>query len=249
MDLVSIVTPAYNASHLIGDTIKSVQEQSYVDWEMIIIDDCSSDNTVEIVEEYAKSDNRIKLLKAPQNGGVARARNIGLDAAKGNYIAFLDSDDLWMPDKLAKQVSFMQQNRYILTYTYYTIFNSDDGKELKTIKSPKSMRATTILKDTAIACLTVMVDKTQAGDFRMPLLGHTEDNCTWYNILNDGNRIAYCLPEVLAKYRSGHKSMTNNKIEAAKMQWDTYRNHFRFSRIKSAYYFACYAFNAIIKYI
>lgn len=246
--MISIITPAYNAENFICETIKSVQAQTYKDWELIIVDDCSTDYTSVLANDYAKEDSRIKVIKAPQNGGVAKARNIGLENAKGDYIAFVDSDDLWKPEKLKKQLAFMKEKGCILSYTDFQKFNTTDASLGKVMRCPKKMRANDILKNTAIGCLTVMVDKKQAGEFRMPPLNHTEDNCTWYHILKNTGQTAYNLGEVLSLYRDGNASMTKNKGKSAKQQWETYRCYFKFSRIKSAYYFAWYAINAVMRH-
>ncbi len=248
MPKVSVITPAYNAENYICKTIESVQSQTYKDWEMIIVDDCSTDYTTVLVQDYVKNDPRIKLVKASKNGGVAAARNLGLELAKGDYIAFVDSDDLWKPDKLEKQLAYMQKKGCVLSYTDFQKFNTNDGSLGKVMKCPKKMRANDILKNTAIGCLTVMVDKKQAGEFRMPPLNHTEDNCTWYHILKNTDQTAYNVGEVLSLYRDGNASMTKNKGKSAKQQWETYRCYFKFSLIKSAYYFTWYAINAVLRH-
>ena len=245
--MISIITPAFNAEMYIAETIKSIQAQTFNDWELIIVDDCSTDNTVSVASSFAKFDNRIKVFKAISNNGVAKARNLGLENAKGEYVAFLDSDDLWKPTKLEKQVAFMQKNNCILTYTDFQQFHSVNGVLGKVITCPKKMTANDILKNTAIGCLTVMVDKKQAGEFRMPNLKHTEDNCTWYHILKKGYT-AYKYPEVLSLYRVGNLSLTKNKSRSAKQQWETYRNYFQFNTIKSTYYYIWYAINAVLRH-
>ncbi len=245
---ISIITPAYNAENYISKTIESVKAQTYRDWELIVVDDCSTDYTSVLVSDYADTDSRIKLIKAPKNGGVAKARNIGLENAKGDYIAFVDSDDLWTPDKLEKQLAFMKEKGCVLSYTDFQKFNTTDGSLGKVMRCPKKMRANDILRNTAIGCLTVMVDKKQAGEFRMPPLNHTEDNCTWYHILKNTGQTAYNVGEVLSLYRDGNASMTKNKSKSAKQQWETYRRYFKFSRIKSAYYFTWYAINAVLRH-
>ncbi len=245
---ISIITPAYNAEKYLIETIKSVQKQTFKDWELIIVDDCSTDNTNVIANDYAKKDPRIKVFKAPKNGGVAAARNIGLENATGDYIAFVDSDDLWKADKLEKQLAFMKEKGCVLSYTDFQKFNTTDGSLGKVMRCPKRMRANDILKNTAIGCLTVMVDKKQSGDFRMPPLNHTEDNCTWYHILKNTDQTAYNVGEVLSLYRDGNASMTKNKGKSAKQQWETYRCYFKFSLIKSAYYFTWYAINALLRH-
>lgn len=248
MSKVSIITPAYNAEKYLCATIESVQKQTCQNWELIIVDDCSTDKTNDIAKGYAKKDPRIMVIKAPKNGGVAAARNIGLENATGDFIAFVDSDDLWKPEKLEKQLAFMKEKGCVLSYTDFQKFNTSDGLLGKVIRCPKKMRANDILKNTAIGCLTVMVDKRQAGDFRMPLLNHTEDNCTWYHILKNTNQVAYNLGTVLSLYREGNASLTKNKGKSAKQQWDTYRCYFKFSIIKSAYYFTLYAINAVLRH-
>ena len=141
----------------------------------------------------------------------------------------------------------MQKNNYILTYTDFQQFHSVDGALGKVIYCPDKMTANDILKNTTIGCLTVMVDKKQAGEFRMPNLKHTEDNCTWYHILEKGYT-AYRYPEVLSLYRVGNLSLTRNKSKSAKQQWETYRDYFQFNVIKSVYYYIWYATNAILRY-
>lgn len=246
--IVSIITPAYNAENFICETIQSILQQTYKDWELLIVDDCSTDNTHILAKDYAEQDARIRVLRPKKNGGVAAARNFGLEHAKGDYIAFLDSDDLWKPEKLEKQLAFMKDKDCVLSYTDFQKFNSDDGSLGKVMRCPKRMRANDILKNTAIGCLTVMVDKRQCGDFRMPPLNHTEDNCTWYEILKRTKQVANNQGEVLSLYREGNASLTKNKGKSARQQWETYRNYFNFSFLKSVYFFICYAANAVIRH-
>ena len=247
MSKVSIITPAYNASAFLKKTILSVQSQTFTDWEMIIVDDCSNDNTYELACSLANEDNRIRVIKHKKNSGVAVARNTALDVAIGDYIAFLDSDDLWLPDKLKKQLAFMEKNNYVLTYTSYQKFLSDTEERGKIIRAPSKMTANAIYGNTSIGCLTVMVNRKMSGAFHMPLITHTEDNCTWQEILSRGY-VGYGLDENLALYREGNSSLTNNKKKAAHQQWNTYREYYKFSIVKSAFYFTCYAFNAVKKH-
>ncbi|HNX15296.1 MAG TPA: glycosyltransferase family 2 protein [Oscillospiraceae bacterium] len=247
MPKVSIITPAFNARKYLHETIQSVEQQTFTDWEMIIVDDCSKDETFNIACSFAKKDNRIKVIQNQKNSGVAATRNAALDVATGDYVAFLDSDDKWMPDKIEKQLSFMEKNGYALTYTMYQVFNSDTGKLGKIIKIPKKMTHDAIFSNTIIACLTVMVNRKMVGKFYMPLINHTEDQCTWQNILGRGY-VAFGLKENLALYREGNESLTKSKIHAIKKQWKTYREYHRLSVIKSSFYFTGYAVNAIIKH-
>lgn len=246
--LVSVITPAYNASEYIGETIKSVLDQSYTNWEMLIVDDCSSDNTREIVRGYLEKDSRIKLIEHSENGGVSAARNTALKEAKGDYVAFLDSDDMWHKEKLLKQLAFMEENQYVLTYTGYQKYLSLTKEKGKVIEVPETMTYGQIFYNTAIACLTVMVNKEKAGDFSMPLINHTEDQCTWQSILKKCGCKAYGLNENLALYRVSSNSLTGNKFNAVKKQWNTYRKYHNLSVVKSGIYFAGYVLNALKKH-
>lgn len=248
MPKVSIITPAYHAAAFLEETVRSVQAQTFSDWEMILVDDCSGDDTYAIAKRLSEEDNRIRVLRNEKNSGVAEARNKALDAATGEYIAFLDADDLWLPQKLEKQLAFMEAGQYVLTYTNYQKFNSDTGeRERKVIRAPASMTAERIYGDTSIGCLTVMVNRGRSGPFHMPPLGHTEDNITWQSILARGFT-AYRLDEVLSLYREGNSSLTSGKKKAARQQWQTYRAYYGFSVAKSAFYFAQYAFHALKKH-
>ena len=247
MPKVSIITPAYNAEKYLSETIESVLQQTFLDWEMIIIDDCSEDNTFKIATDYSKKDSRIKVIKNDVNSGVAATRNHGLEIASGDFVAFLDSDDMWFPEKLEKQLFFMEENEYVLTYTKYQNYITETKQKGKVIREKKKMTARKILGNTAIGCLTVMVNRKMVGEFYMPLLKHTEDNCTWHEILSRGY-VAFGLQEVLSLYRISDNSMTSKKTSAAKQQWETYRVYYKFSFFKSLYYFTKYAFNAVIKH-
>ena len=247
MPKVSVITPAYNASEFIGETIESVLKQTFQDWEMIIVDDCSTDDTLKLANEFSKKDSRIKVVQNEKNSGVAATRNHGLDVASGEFIAFVDSDDLWLPEKLEKQLKFMEESDAALSYTKYQNYVTETKQLGKVIKAPKKMTAKKILGNTAIGCLTVMVNRKKVGGFHMPLLKHTEDNCTWQEILSRGY-VGYGIQEVLSLYRVSNNSMTSNKSKAAKQQWETYRNYYKFSFLKSSYYFFKYAIHAIIKH-
>ena len=244
---VSIITPAYNAENFLPETIDSVLNQTFRDWELIVVDDCSTDRTFEIASAYAEKDPRVRVIRNESNSGVAATRNHGLDEATGDYIAFVDSDDLWLPEKLEKQLRFMKEKGVAFSYTAYQKYVTETKERGKVLRAPAKMTAKKILGNTAIGCLTVMVDRKTVGDFRMPLLPHTEDNCTWQEILSRGY-VGYGIPEVLSLYRISDRSMTSDKSRAAKQQWETYRKHYKFSIVKSAYYFTKYAVHAVIKH-
>ena len=243
---VSIIMPAHNSADFIKESIDSVLAQTYKDWELIVIDDGSTDNTYSIVQECALTDSRIVLLKNEKNIGAARTRNKGLEKASGRYIAFLDSNDLWFPQKLEKQLAFMQKNGYAFTFSSYQQITVT-GLKKRIIHAKKQMTGDQILGDTSIGCLTVMLDKNIFGDFTMPNICHMEDNATWQKLLSNGE-VGYGLNEILAYYRKGCRSLTSNKFLAIKKQWRVYRTYYHFDVCKSILYFTKYAINALKKY-
>lgn len=245
--LVSIITSAYNAAEYIAETIESVLAQTYPKWEMLIVNDCSKDNTAEIVQSYAAKDNRIKLINLKQNSGAAFARNTAIQNSKGRYIAFLDSDDLWKKEKLAKQLAFMQQNGYAFTFTEYQYLKLTSEEPLRIIKVPESLTYEQSLKNTIIGCLTVMVDRKQTDDFKMPLVRAGQDHLTWWLLMKRGFK-AYGLQENLAEYRRVEGSISHNRFKAIKRHWKLYREYEKLSLIKSAYCFICYALHAVKKH-
>lgn len=225
--------------------IESVISQSYTEWELIIVDDCSTDDTVNIVERYLNADDRIKLIKQEQNNGPAIARNIAIDVADGRYIAFLDSDDIWLPLKLEKQIKFMQDNSYSFTYCSYDRIDVT-GKYTSTKKAPTTLSYHELLKSCPIGCLTVVYDTHFFGKVFMPNIRKRQDYCLWLELLKITD-FAYGLSDVLAKYRVHDKSISYNKASAAWYQWRVYREIEKLSLVKSLYYFVCYAKNGLFK--
>ena len=245
-DLVSIITPVYNAEQFVEETIKSVQDQTYTNWEMILVDDSSTDKSEEIIKRMQKNDKRIKYIKLKDNSGAAIARNTAIENARGRYIAFLDSDDLWKSSKLEKQIRFMRKNNYGFTFTSYELMSEDGSKLNKIVKVPEKINYDGLLKNTIIGCLTVIVDRELVGDIRMPLLRKGQDTATWLQILKK-HEYAYCINENLANYRLVRGSISNNKFGALKRTWNTYRNVEQLGIIKSTYVFVNYVINAMKK--
>ena len=211
--LISIITPAYNCAKTIDDTIKSVQNQSYTNWEMLIVDDCSTDDTAAIVRRYAENDNRIRLICLSENSGSAVARNVAIRNARGRYIALLDSDDLWKTEKLEKQFMFMQSNDYAFTFTAYDVFRNLSDTKRKIFAAPTKINYKQYLQNSIIGCLTVMIDKEQIPDFHMES-GYLEDVLTWMYYLRKGIT-AYGLNENLASYRLSSSSKSAKKLKNA----------------------------------
>lgn len=229
---VSIVTPVYNASEFLIQNLESIQDQSFSNYEHILVDDCSSDNSVEIIRKFAETDNRIKLIQLDANSGAGVARNTGIKAAKGRFIAFLDSDDYWGKHKLERQVEFMIKLGCSLSYTQYYEVNDDTINCL--IKSPKSVTYNQILRNCYIGCLTAMYDTHKIGKFYMPKIRKRQDWVLWINILKEVN-IAYGLQEPLAYYRVGNNSLSNNKFKLLKHNFNVYHKVLHFGFVKSVY--------------
>jgi teichuronic acid biosynthesis glycosyltransferase TuaG len=244
--LISIITPSYNSSRFIVKTIDSIQKQSYKNWELIIVDDCSKDNSVEIINSFSRTDSRIQLIGLDKNVGAAEARNIALRQAKGRYIAFLDSDDIWCPTKLDEQMNFMSTNDYAFSFTAYDIINEEGEKANKLVLVPLCIDYRNYLKNTIIGCLTVMIDKEKVGYFEMPVIRSSHDMALWLLIMRRGFK-AYGLNSPLASYRVLTKSNTSNKIRAAMDVWKVYREIEKINILSSLYYFINYSFNAIKK--
>ena len=246
-NLVSIITPAYNSAAYIAETIESVLAQTYTNWEMLIVNDYSKDNTAEIVQSYAKKDKRIKLINLQQNSGAAAARNTAIQNAKGRYIAFLDSDDLWKKEKLQKQIEFMQRNGYAFTYTSYEHFKGTKENIQNQVQIPKSLNYKQALKGNKIGCLTVMLDRKQIANIHFTTQKH-EDYILWLNILKQGIT-AYGIQESLALYRTGNsKSISGNKLQSALWTWKVYRESQMLSVVRSMYYIWFYVVSGLRKH-
>lgn len=244
--LISIITPSFNSSRFISNTILSVLGQTDPDWEMLIVDDCSQDDSVLRISRFAEKDDRIRLIPLKKNVGAAAARNIALEQARGRYIAFLDSDDVWEKSKLEKQRRFMEENSYAFVCSSYYVMTEEGSKNGQVIKVPSVISYRRYLKNTIIGCLTVMIDKKQTGDFRMPLIKSSHDMALWLLIMQRGFKV-YGMKEVLAGYRLVSTSNTAKKWKAAKDVWKVYREIEKLSVGYSAYCFCFYVLNAVLK--
>lgn len=244
--LVSIIMPSYNASRFIAESINSVLLQTYSDWELLIVDDCSRDNSVEIARKFADIDERVKIFSLEQNVGAAAARNVAIEQAKGQYIAFLDSDDVWNDNKLKKQLAFMKQNSYAFTFSDYYVMEEDGRRTGNIVRVPVSLTYHQYLRNTIIGCLTVIIDRKRTGDFRMPLIKSSHDMALWLLIMKRGFK-AYGMKEVLAGYRLVSTSNTAKKWKAAKDVWRVYRQIENLSVWYAAYCFGGYALHAVWK--
>ncbi|MHC3924515.1 glycosyltransferase family 2 protein [Alcaligenes nematophilus] len=241
---VSIIMPAFNAAHTLPDSLRSVSQQDYPYWELLVVDDGSSDNTVDIVREQALADPRIKLLRQPSNQGVAAARNAGITAAQGQYIAFLDSDDLWLPQKLSKQLKAMQENRALVSMTAYYRFQQAPQWQSSTTP-PCWLDYKSLLKGNAIGNLTGMYDCQAIGKIYQKAVRH-EDYLMWLEVVRKAGR-AYGLQQVLAAYRVSANSLSGNKIKSLLWTWQLYRHHLKLPVVQSSYLMFHYIVKAILK--
>lgn len=248
-DLVSIITPMYNSEKFIELTIQSVQKQTYPNWEMIIVDDASTDTSAQIVKNLITEEPRLQLIKLADNLGPAHTRNKGIQLAKGRFLAFLDSDDLWHKDKLEKQINFIISNKYAFTFTGYEKIDESGGSIGIVLPNKNKVSYHDLLKSNHIGCLTVMLDmKLLEKKKYMPDIKKRQDHGLWLKVLK-GVKSAYCLDENLGKYRIRQGSVSINKLNNIKYQWKLYRSIEKLNILQSLYYMAFYSYYGFRKYI
>lgn len=246
--MVSIVVPVYNAANYIENTIEMVCRQTYKDWELILVDDASRDESTQIIENYIKNQGkRIRLIRKKVNQGAAEARNTGIDASSGRYIAFLDADDVWDPEKLEKQVAYMERTGAAFCFHAYEFGDENANPTGKIVHVPEKLKYKQALSRTIIFTTTVMFDteKIDMEIIHMPNVP-SEDTATWWRILKSGYE-AYGLDENLAIYRRPARSLSSNKLEAIRRIWFLYRNIAGLSVAKSLFYFGGWAVRATLR--
>lgn len=249
-DLVSIITPVYNAEAFVKDTIETVRAQTYDNWELLLVNDCSGDNSKKIIEQYEKKDKRIKLINLEVNSGSAIARNKAIEKSKGRYIAFLDADDLWVKKKLEKQIAFMRENKSAFIYSNYEFADENGKPNGKIVVVPKTINYNQALRNLIIWTSTVMIDTSliKRDSVRMPNVKRGQDMATWWALLKQVNH-ADGMQEVTAYYRRYANSLSANKIKALQRTWVLYRQIEKMNLAKSICCFIPYVFNAIKKRI
>lgn len=229
MSLVSIIMPCYNSESTILNAVRSVLEQTYSSWELLIVDDCSTDKTLEVLDTI--KDNRVKIITLKKNSGSPAApRNKGLDLARGDYIAFLDSDDVWSKDKLKIQIEFMKSNELKFTCTAYSI---DDASSNLNYYPPKYVTYHDLLYNNTIGCLTAVVTRDLVGNERFPSTGH-EDFAFWLQLLKKTDGV-YSIGELLATYNKTEGSVSSDKLKLIGFFWNIYRKVEGFGYFKSLY--------------
>lgn len=244
--LVSIIMPNYNSEKYVEATVRSVLAQTYQNWELLFVDDCSLDASLELISAF--QDERIRIFSMKENGGAALARNKAIEEAKGKWIAFLDSDDLWMPEKLEKQITYMHENNIAFSHTDYDVVDENNTIISKFKPKLDVCKYKDILKHNHIGCLTVIYDSDKLGKMFMPTNAtKREDLACWLSILKRGEK-AYCLHECLAQYKIHSNSVSSNKFKMMKYQWQVYRRVEKINILKSIYYLACWAVMGVFKY-
>ena len=245
-ELISIIMPAFNAERFIAESIKSVLSQTNNNWELLIVDDCSQDNTVNVVKEYLEKDARIKLYSNDKSSGPALTRNNAINHASGRFMAFLDADDIWLPEKLELQIDIMLKKGYAFTYTDYHRFSENGTITGHRITTPNNLNYIQLLRNTAIATSTVILDVQKVGEIKMKQTYYDDFVC-WLEIMKRGHD-AYRINEDLMEYRVTTSSVSRNKINSAKQVWNTYRSVEKLGLFFSVWCFIGYAQNAFIKY-
>lgn len=243
-DLVSIIVPVYNAEKFLDATINTVIQQTYTKWELLLINDCSTDNSKKVASKYLN--DKIKWVDMNKNGGAALSRNRGIELCNGEFVCFLDADDLWDFQKLEKQLKFMKENDCTFSYTGYEFADEDGIPNGKKVFVPFKINYKQALKNTTIWTSTVMFDltKIKKDDIYMPNVARGQDTATWWKVLKKID-FALGLNEVLSYYRRSEGTLSSNKFVALKRTWNLYRNVEHLGFFLSLYYFSFYCFNAI----
>lgn len=244
--LVSIITPLYNSEVFLEKTFNSIRSQTYSNWEWIVVDDFSSDTSFEMIKKYKSFENRIKAFQNKKNEGAAISRNRAIMEAKGRFIAFLDSDDLWTEDKLEKQIAFMLNKKIALSYSNYRVITESGEDTNKEISPPDRLDYQLMLKENQIGCLTAIYDKEMLGKCYMPLIRKRQDYGLWLSILKKVT-YAYKAPGVSAFYRTRNSSISSSKINLLKYNYKLFREVEGMSTIKSIYYLSWNIYRKLTK--
>lgn len=246
MSKVSVIMPAHNSEQHISSAIESVIAQSFNNWELLVIDDCSTDSTKEIVKNYCALDKRVFYIELTENVGAAKARNIGIESSTGRYIAFLDSDDKWDKNKLEKQISFMKENCYAFTFTGYRRWNYDSGIIENEGGYNSEVSYQSMLRSNKIGCLTVVFDTQMVGKQYMPELRKRQDYAMWLKLLRLVGK-AYGITEPLATYTVRKDSISSNKLSLIKYNYLVFRQSEGLSLPSSLYYLTVNVMTKIVR--
>jgi teichuronic acid biosynthesis glycosyltransferase TuaG len=245
-DLVSIITPAYRAAAFIDETIISVVSQTYQNWELLIAEDCSPDDTRDVIRKWERTDSRIKLVAMERNSGPAMARNAALALSTGRWIAFLDSDDLWLPEKLERTLGHAQACNAALVFTGFRRISANGSHTGQYVQVPQTLSYRQLLGNTVIATSTVLIDRTKVGQVLMRKTYYDDFDC-WLQILKRGH-VACGLNVDLMRYRVMDHSVSRNKRRSAMHVWRAYRDLEKLNLLSALWYFSWYALRGLIKY-
>lgn len=246
-DLVSVITPVYNAGHFISQTINSVLAQTYKNIEVVLLDDCSKDNTAEIIKGYLKEHSNIIYHLHERNLGAAVARNTALEIAQGRYVAFLDSDDVWKPNKIEKQIALMKAYNASIAYTAIEMIDESGTLIKKKRNIIDRIDYKLLLRNTMLATSSMIIDRYQLGDFRMPLQRSGQDYATWLKLMRNGT-IAYGINEALVQYRISKGSLSSYKFKSIKQVWQIQTKNEGIHKLPATWHVICFCFNAFKKY-
>mgnify|MGYP001065538730 FL=1 len=244
--LVSVVMPAYNAEKYIGEAIRSVQSQTYTNWVLLVIDDCSTDHTVDVVQAFVNTDDRIRLFRNTRNLGAAKTRNRGLELSEGEWVALLDSDDIWHSDKLEKQLAVALNSGSEIIYCSCSLISSD-GEKISDYIVPAQTSYDDMLKESVFSCSTTLLAKNVVDNNRFSADYYHEDLVYWLQLLKKGYSASACC-EPLADYRIVEGSRSHSKVQSAKNRWEVYRKVEKLSLLKSLSVFLSYTARGLRKY-
>ena len=244
--LVSIIMPAHNSEGFIKESIRSVQQQTFHDWELIIVDDASTDGTAGAVRALAQTDGRIKLLVLDSNQGPSTARQYATKVARGQYIAFLDSDDLWYPNKLRYQLAFMKEQGCAISCTAYEQIDEDGNYIGKTIRPPQRADYNRVLLSCPVGNSTVVYDTMKLGKCYAPDIKNREDYALWLKILKKEKYI-FGISSILTKYRVRKDSQSRNKLKLIKYHWILYRDFEHLSFLRSVFHIVIWGFIKLLR--
>lgn len=244
---ISVIMPAYNMERYIEEAIRSVMTQTVSDWELLVLDDCSGDATCAIVEALAAEDERIRLIRMETNSGVAAVRNRGFELCRGDFVALLDSDDLWCPEKLETQLRRMEQTGADISYCSYGVIDAEGSKAKNDYIVPEQTDFEAMLRENVIGCSTVLLRRSIVEKYRFATSFFHEDYVLWLRLLQDGYTAAGC-SEVLVKWRYFNTSRSFNKIQSAKNRWKIYRQYLNLPFGKSVRVLCDYMMAGIRKY-
>lgn len=246
MPVVTVVMPVYNSQQYLTESLSSVLSQTLVDFELIAIDDCSSDSSLSILESYASNDGRVRVIGLDKNSGPAVARNVGIHEAKGRYIAFIDSDDIWLPHKLAIQMELIQDTQSAIVFSSYSLIQNNGLRSESIVHAPARVTYQMLLRSNYIGCSTAMYDTKKVGKVYMPEIRFRQDYGLWLRILRNGHS-ALGISEPLVRYRVRKDSVSSNKPRAALYHWKVLRAESNILLPVALYYFVWYVILALKK--